>query len=314
MMDVLHADCELVVPDSIRSDRLVYPRTVALRSAEGSNPPPSAPLIAPQRSPVTAGARAAVTSATAKSVRCCGDDLVVGDVADPLGDIPAVTERVGELSVALAPERVCKLVAGLCSSVKRTRPDSVRVVSVDLEHGGRAADRERREDARSGNSLPTCTTESPKAISTVMTLSPGSGMRLSSRAPKALAYQAEASGGVSDHDVRGDVHRLPGGRAAGRRRAVQPPSIQLPKPDPDQCGRDAHRQPRAVEHHPDLVELRQLQVAETSTPTGRPSAIRPSTPASSVRSHWRGRTRRPRIGSGHRSIARSSTAHPGCRP
>src|SRR5215216_167903 len=45
----------------------------------------------------------------------------------------------------------------------------------------------------SGNSLPTCTTESPKASSTVITLSPGSGMRLSSRAPNAFAYQPAAS-------------------------------------------------------------------------------------------------------------------------
>ena len=45
----------------------------------------------------------------------------------------------------------------------------------------------------SGNSLPTCTTESPNASSTVITLLPGSGMRLSSRAPNAFAYQAAAS-------------------------------------------------------------------------------------------------------------------------
>src|SRR5215208_5215852 len=45
----------------------------------------------------------------------------------------------------------------------------------------------------SGNSLPTCTTESSKASSTVITLSPGSGMRLSSRAPNAFTYQAAAS-------------------------------------------------------------------------------------------------------------------------
>src|SRR5215204_6411067 len=45
----------------------------------------------------------------------------------------------------------------------------------------------------SGNSLPICTTDSPNAISTVITLLPGSGMRLSSRAPNALAYQAAAS-------------------------------------------------------------------------------------------------------------------------
>jgi hypothetical protein len=45
----------------------------------------------------------------------------------------------------------------------------------------------------SGNSLPASTIESRKASSTVITLSRGSGMRLSSRAPKAVAYQAQAS-------------------------------------------------------------------------------------------------------------------------
>jgi len=43
----------------------------------------------------------------------------------------------------------------------------------------------------SGNSLPT--TESPKASWTVITLPSGSGIRLSSRAPKTLAHQLVAS-------------------------------------------------------------------------------------------------------------------------
>src|SRR5215217_2472914 len=45
----------------------------------------------------------------------------------------------------------------------------------------------------SGNSLPTCMTDSPMASSTVITLSPGSGMRLSSRALNAFAYHAAAA-------------------------------------------------------------------------------------------------------------------------
>ena len=49
----------------------------------------------------------------------------------------------------------------------------------------------------SGNSLATWTTASPICISTTITVPPGSGTRLRSRAPKACAYQsmaAEASG------------------------------------------------------------------------------------------------------------------------
>jgi hypothetical protein len=45
----------------------------------------------------------------------------------------------------------------------------------------------------SGNWLPTWTTESPKASTTLIGFWPGSGIRLSSRAPKAFAYHAPAS-------------------------------------------------------------------------------------------------------------------------
>jgi len=44
----------------------------------------------------------------------------------------------------------------------------------------------------SGNSLATATAASPKRSSTLITLPPGSGMRLTSSAPNASAYQRAA--------------------------------------------------------------------------------------------------------------------------
>jgi hypothetical protein len=111
-----------------------------------------------------------VVSAAAERLSCCGDDLVVGDAAEPLGDVPAVSERVGELSVALAPERVGELVAAsapaLSARVQRPSASSVlicRTVAVPPIASGATL-------PMSGNSLPKCTTESPKASSTLITL------------------------------------------------------------------------------------------------------------------------------------------------
>ena len=132
-------------------------------------------------------------SSAVEGLGCGGDDLFGRDVAEPLSDVPAVTERVAELAVALAPERVGEFVACLRSGVDCTGPEAVRVGGVDLENGGGAPDGVGETMPMSGNSLPTCTTESPKASSTVITLSPGSGMRLSSCAPNAVAYQPAAS-------------------------------------------------------------------------------------------------------------------------
>jgi hypothetical protein len=42
-------------------------------------------------------------SAGAEGLRGGGDDFVVRDVAEPLGDVPAVPEGVRQLAVALAP-------------------------------------------------------------------------------------------------------------------------------------------------------------------------------------------------------------------
>jgi hypothetical protein len=41
-------------------------------------------------------------SAAAEDLRGCGDDLVVGHVAQWLSDVPTVAERVAQLPVALA--------------------------------------------------------------------------------------------------------------------------------------------------------------------------------------------------------------------
>jgi hypothetical protein len=47
----------------------------------------------------------------AEQLGCRGRDLVGGNLAKPLGDVPAVTERVDDLAVELAPELLGDLVA-----------------------------------------------------------------------------------------------------------------------------------------------------------------------------------------------------------
>jgi hypothetical protein len=59
----------------------------------------------------------------------------------------AVAQGVAELSVALAPERVVQLMAGLRPRLERALPQAIGVVGVDLKHRCAAADGKRRQDA-----------------------------------------------------------------------------------------------------------------------------------------------------------------------
>src|SRR4051794_41882395 len=67
--------------------------------------------------------------------------LVGRNVADVLGEVPAVAEGVGDLAVAVAPEHVAERVAHLAAGVGRALPERIDVVGVELQDGGRAAHR-----------------------------------------------------------------------------------------------------------------------------------------------------------------------------
>ena len=51
--------------------------------------------------------------------------LLPRDIADALGDPPAVPEGIGDLSVALAPERVVQRLPDLRPRTQRTLPDRI---------------------------------------------------------------------------------------------------------------------------------------------------------------------------------------------
>jgi hypothetical protein len=74
-------------------------------------------------------------------------ELLARDVADVLGEPPAMAERVGDLPVALAPEGVGQRLAHLGTGVDCALPDGVHVVGRQVQHGRRAADAEGREHA-----------------------------------------------------------------------------------------------------------------------------------------------------------------------
>ena len=86
----------------------------------------------------------------AEGLRRRGHELLLGHVAQALGEVPAVAEGIGELAVALAPERLGQLVPDRGAGLHRARPRGVDVLDVELEHRGRTADGQRRDDARVG--------------------------------------------------------------------------------------------------------------------------------------------------------------------
>ena len=61
-------------------------------------------------------------SAGAEGLGGGGDDFVVRDVVESLGDVPAVSERVGQLAMALAPEGVAELVSSDCAGTDGAGP------------------------------------------------------------------------------------------------------------------------------------------------------------------------------------------------
>jgi hypothetical protein len=67
-----------------------------------------------------------------------------------LRDVPAMAEGIGELPVAFAPELIGDLVVNFRPCFERARPSGVGVSGVDLQHGRRATDRQRRDDAEVG--------------------------------------------------------------------------------------------------------------------------------------------------------------------
>src|SRR5215210_3150119 len=62
-------------------------------------------------------------------------DLLVRDVAQVLGEPPAVTEGVGELSMAVAPELIPQRVQHLGTRVHRAPPERIHVLAGEVQHG-----------------------------------------------------------------------------------------------------------------------------------------------------------------------------------
>src|SRR5215208_5312874 len=70
-------------------------------------------------------------------------DLLGRHVADPLRESPAMTERVGDLAVPLAPERVAQRLPHHRAGFDRALPQTVHVRGHEMEHRRGAADGER---------------------------------------------------------------------------------------------------------------------------------------------------------------------------
>src|SRR4051812_10454696 len=85
-------------------------------------------------------------SAASEQLRRRGDDLLVRHVPDVLGHVPAVAERIVELTVTVAPEGVTERLPDGCAGRDRGGEDGVRVADVERQHDRGAADRWRRQD------------------------------------------------------------------------------------------------------------------------------------------------------------------------
>ena len=93
---------------------------------------------------------AGVAAAQPPKARRGGHDLVLRHVAQALGEVPAMAEGVRELTMALAPEGLGELVPDRGARLHRARPRRIDVLDVQLQDRGRAADGQRRDDARVG--------------------------------------------------------------------------------------------------------------------------------------------------------------------
>ena len=114
-----------------------------------------------------------------------GHDLVVRHVAQVLADVPAMPERIVELPVQVAPERVRERLTDLSAGRDRLREHSLSVGDVEGEDDRGAADRRRASTPISGNSSARCMRLSPMRNWTDISRPSGVGIRLSSSAPNA---------------------------------------------------------------------------------------------------------------------------------
>src|SRR5215208_1918406 len=89
-------------------------------------------------------------SSTAERLGRGAGDLLCRDVAHVLSDPPAVTEGVGDLPVAVSPERIPERVQHFCARSYRTFPEGIHILHIKVQHGGCATDALRREDAHLG--------------------------------------------------------------------------------------------------------------------------------------------------------------------
>jgi hypothetical protein len=119
--------------------------------------------------------------------RLCGsgDDLIVWHVAQVLSDVPAMPERVLKLAVPVAPEHFGQRLTNLCARRHRLREHHLSVSDVKGQHHRRAANRGRGEYPISGNSSAMCSRPSPIRNWTDINRPSGTGIRLTSSAPKA---------------------------------------------------------------------------------------------------------------------------------
>src|SRR3954454_6279604 len=94
----------------------------------------------PWREPPPGSSRNAARR-SGESLGGCGHDLVVRHVAEVLVDVPAVSERVVDLAVAIAPEHLLQRLANPRPGDARLGKPRPRVRALEREHDRGAADR-----------------------------------------------------------------------------------------------------------------------------------------------------------------------------
>ena len=149
---------------------------------------------------------AAGPRASGEGLRSGGDDLVVGDVAQMLTDIPAMTEGISELTVTVAPEHVLQRLAYLCAGSDGLGEDGVGFGDIEREHDRSSPDGRRRQDAHLGELVGNV--QEGVSETQLHGHQPAVGSRdpLDLLGSESLAVERRGAVRALDDDVRGDGH------------------------------------------------------------------------------------------------------------
>jgi hypothetical protein len=127
-----------------------------------------------------------------------------------------MAERVGDLTVALAPESIRRRLERLCARVHCPLPKGVDVIGLEVEDGRRAPDGERREDAHLGELVREhhgCVAEPKLDLHQLVARYLDPTLFLGA---KHVAVPLGRPGGVADNDVSSDrVHFVRQGITSG---------------------------------------------------------------------------------------------------